>query len=212
MNEIKTKLEELFNKGKFQKINLSFVKEGVDVLQQINLIQEKYNKNDTDTFINELRDSIVGNILGYDLINTKKHGFDCKKENKDIYLEVKDASFTSDSWQATFNDTTLEKAKAFQDPRLYLALAVWKGASDLMFICYGQNKEIGEFLEQKVNAFTNEAKVVRSTQSITLSKLIFTYGFKIYPVSKSKEEIKQILKLMNKSFNNLTDDMFRILD
>ncbi|MBU4693958.1 hypothetical protein KQ878_03650 [Mycoplasma zalophidermidis] len=212
MNEIERKLEELFDKGEFKKIDLRFVKEGVDVLQQINLVQQKYNKNDTDTFINELRDSIVGNVLGYGLVNIRKHGFDCKKENKKIYLEVKDASFSSDSWQATFNDTTLEKAKAFQDPRLYLALAVWKGASDLLFICYGQNKKIGEFLEQKVNAFKNEGKNVRSTQSITLSKLVFTYGFKIFPVSKSKEEIKQLLLLANKSFNKLTDDMFGILN
>ncbi|MCV3743830.1 hypothetical protein OF377_03010 [Ureaplasma sp. ES3154-GEN] len=89
---------------------------------------------------------------------------------------------------------------------------VWKGASDLLVICYGQNKEIGKLLEQKVNAFKNKGKVVRSTLSITLSKLVFTYGFKIFPVSKSKEETKQLLKLMNRSFSKLTDDMFGILD
>ena len=60
----------LFNKGNFKKIDNNFMVEGHEVLQQVKLIQDKYHKNDTDTFINELRDSIVGYSLGFDLINT----------------------------------------------------------------------------------------------------------------------------------------------
>lgn len=72
-------------------------------------------KNHIGTFINELRDQIVGHTLGFDLVNVEKHGFDCKMaDKKDIFLEVKAASYDSSTWNATFNDTTLEKAKCFK--------------------------------------------------------------------------------------------------
>lgn len=143
---------DLFEKGKFISIDRGFMCEGHNALLSISKVQEKYNKKDTDTFINELRDSIAGYTLGFELVNVEKHGFDCKlSKDKDIYLEVKSASFIAKSWQATFNDTTFEKADAFKDKKVYLALAVWEKASDLLFICYGQNIEIGNYLEEKVD-------------------------------------------------------------
>lgn len=183
--------------------------EGVEVLREVKKVQEKYNKNDTDTFINELRDSIVGYYLGFDLVNTDKHGFDCKNTETGSLLEVKAASFDASSWVATFNDTTLEKADAFKDKKLYLALAVWKDASDLLFICYGQNYDIGIFLQDKVKWF-KLGQTVRSTQSISLSTLVNTYGFNILTVNKSKSEILDMLKLKNRAFINLNSD--RIID
>lgn len=199
----------LFNKGTFKPIDSKFMLEGMEVLQRVTKVQKKYDKEDTDTFINELRDSIVGHTLGFDLVNIEKHGFDCKKEDEECYLEVKSASFVADSWQATFNDTTLEKAEAFKDKKVFLALAVWQDASDLLFICYGQNKEIGNFLEEKVNWF-KEGHTLRSTQSISLSNLVFKYGFKIIAVSKTKEETKQLLRAKNRMFSALKED--EILD
>ena len=196
----------LFKKGNFLPIDNNFMAEGHEVLQQVQIVQEKYQKEDTDTFINELRDSIAGYTLGFDLVNVEKHGFDCKKSNEDdIYLEVKSASFIANKWQATFNDTTLEKAEAFKDEKVYLALAVWKDASDLLFICFGQNPEIGEFLENKVKWF-KEGNTVRSTQSIPLSNLVFKYGFKILAVNKTKEEVIKILKLKNRAFFELREN------
>lgn len=197
---------ELFKKGKFINIDNDFMIEGHEVLQNVSKIQIKYNKNDTDTFINELRDSIVGYTLGFSLINIEKHGFDCKKStNEEKYLEVKSANFTANSWQATFNDTTFEKCEAFKDKKLYLALAIWKNASDLLFICYGQNEKIGLFLEEKVKWFKN-GNTVRSTQSISLSKLIFDYDFKILSISKTKDELFEILRLKNREFNKLSKE------
>lgn len=202
----------LFNKGNFKKIDHQFMTEGLCVLQDVTKVQQKYKKDDTDTFINELRDSIAGYTLGFDLVNTEKHGFDCKllvkdesSKNGELYLEVKSASFCAKSWQATFNDTTLEKAEAFKDEKVYLALAVWKDASDLLFICYGQNEKIGDFLEKKVNAFKNGGKTVRSTQSISLSTLVFKYKFKILAVNKNKEETLDLLKIKNRRFQSLTE-------
>ena len=196
----------LFEKGTFMPIDNQFMIEGHEVLQRVQEVQEKFHKEDTDTFINELRDSIAGYTLGFELVNVDKHGFDCKKsKDEKCYLEVKSASFIANSWQATFNDTTLEKAEAFKDKKVYLALAVWKDASDLLFICYGQNEKIGEFLESKVRWF-KAGNTVRSTQSISLSTLVFEYGFKILTVNKSKEEVLCLLRLKNRAFINMPDD------
>jgi len=202
----------LFKKGTFMPINNQFMMEGHEVLKRVQEVQEKFHKEDTDTFINELRDSIAGYTLGFELVNVNKHGFDCKLSEKDeCYLEVKSASFIANSWQATFNDTTLEKAEAFKDEKVYLALAVWKDASDLIFICYGQNPLIGEFLEEKIKWF-KAGNTVRSTQSISLSTLVFKYGFKILAVNRTKAEVLSLLRLRNKTFNKLTIDSIISLD
>ena len=177
--------------------------EGHEALEEVTKIQIKYNKPDTDTFINELRDSIAGYTLGFDLVNVEKHGFDCKRTDKNIFLEVKSASFSASSWGATFNDTTLEKAESFKDEKVYLALAIWKNASDLLFIIYGQNERIGEFLEEKVRWFKS-GHTVRSTQSISASQLINDYGFKILAVNRTKEDVLNLLRLKSISFKNLT--------
>ncbi len=192
---------DIFYKGDYQPINNELLSEGMDILQEVQAIQEKYNKEDTDTFINELRDSITGKTLGFNLINTEKHGFDCKwSQKRDLFLEVKSASFSAQSWAATFNDTNLDKAEAFKDRKLWLALSVWKGASDLLFICYGQHEGVGEYLEHKIRTKRPES---RSTQTISLSKLVFKYDFKILTINKTKEELFNILRMKSSSFTKL---------
>lgn len=196
---------DIFEKGSYEKINNNFLTEGINVLQKVTKVQKKYNKPDTDTFINELRDSITGYYLGFNLINTEKHGFDCQlSENKKIYLEVKSASFSAKSWQATFNDTNPEKANAFRDRKLWLALSVWENASDLLFIVYGQNDKIGGFLAEKVNHFLKDNNTVRSTQSVSINDLIFKYNFKILCI-KPKNEIINILHLKNQKLKNIDE-------
>lgn len=189
---------DILNKGKFQKIDNDFMVEGTLALRELQKVQEKFHRNDTDSFINELRDQIVGYKLGFDLVNADKHGFDCKMSNDRYFLEVKAASFDSSSWGATFNDTTLEKAEAFKDEKIYLALAIWKDASDLLFICFGQNEEVGNYLEEKVKWF-KAGNTVRSTQTISFTKLVFDFGFKIYSVDREDEDV---LKLIQDKFSN----------
>lgn len=146
--------------------------------------------------------------MGYELINTDKHGFDCKlSADKDIFLEVKAASYDAKTWAATFNDTTLEKAKYFHGNQVYLCLAVWKKASDLLFMVYGKNAKLGYFLEEKVNSFLKGEGGVRSTQTVSLGQLIFEYGFDIVCI-KPKNEVKTILKLKSKQFFNIPDSCF----
>ena len=198
----------LFNKGKFSHIDNEFIAEGVLALRELQKVQERFNKNDTDTFINELRDQIVGHTLGFDLVNVEKHGFDCKMaDKKDIFLEVKAASYDSKTWNATFNDTTLEKANCFKSKNLYLALAVWKDASDLLFICFGQNEKIGEWLEKKVKWFKT-GNTVRSTQSISFSKLISDFGFKICTVDRSIEDVKKLITAKFARIKKVSDEIF----
>jgi hypothetical protein len=194
-------VQDLLNKGSFKKIDEVFLSNSMDVFQQITKIQIKYKKLDTDTFINEVRDSIVAKYLQYTHVNTEKHGLDARRKsiNKKYeydYLEVKSASFDAKSWQATFNDTNLEKANLFKEQNVYLALSVWRAASELLFIVYGQNKKIGDFLEQKVKWF-KDGNTVRSTQSITISDLVNKYECKIYAVSKTIDEIYNLLQIRN---------------
>jgi hypothetical protein len=207
MNDNKL-LKILFEKGEYRKINSNFITEGTEALQYVSAIQDKYEKHDTDTFINELRDFIVGQYLGFDLINTRKHGFDCKREKDEIYLEAKDASLSSTSWQATFNDTTYEKSEAFKTSKLYLALSVWHNASDLLFIAFGQNSKISEFLNEKIDSF-KKSNTVRSTQSITLLNLVNNYNFHILCVNKTIEGVCQLLRI---KYRNILIDKTRIHD
>lgn len=195
-------MSSLLEKGNFQPIDNLFITESLEAFQGIQRIQEKYDKNDTDTFMNEVRDSIAATYLHFTHVNTNKHGFDarrssvCEAGGYD-YLEVKSASFDASSYQATFNDTNLEKADTFKQPNVYLALSVWKGASDLMFVVYGQNPMLGDFLEAKVRRYLAGIGGVRSTQSIPISKLVNDFDMTVYAVSKTPDELYAILQLKN---------------
>lgn len=206
-------MEDLIHKGNYVPINRDFLLEGHSILQEVSTVQEKYGKGDTDTFINELRDSMAGHYLGYRLVNTEKHGFDCKlSANDEIFLEVKSASFVASTWGATFNDTNHEKAQCFMRDNVFLCLAVWKNASDLLFIVYGQNKKIGEWLDQEVSKFLSGKGGVRSTQSISMSQLVFDYGFDVICVNKTKDEVRQILSLKSLRFANIPAEQILTLN
>lgn len=199
-------MSNIFTKGEFKPIDDRFIKDSVSSLQGICKVQQTYGKNDMDSLTNELHDSIVGRYLGFELVNIQKHGFDCKlNTNSDIFLESKVASYSSRSWNATFNDTTLEKADAFKQDNVWLALSIWMNMTDLLCICYGKNREIGDYLEQKVKAHQRK-QTVRSTQSIQLSSLVFRYGFKILAPSLSKEILIQRLNLSGKGLKKLTEE------
>ena len=205
-------MDSLLKKGDYRPINKNFLLEGHEVLEEVTKVQEKWGKGDTDTFINELRDSMAGYYLGYELVNVEKHGFDCKMNRyEDVFLEVKSASFAASTWGCTFNDTTIEKAKCFQTDKVYLCLAVWKTPVTL-FVVYGQNPEIGKFLEGKVERFLSGQGGVRSTQTISMSQLIFDYGFDIICINKTKEEVKSILTLKSKAFCSIPSSRYLSLD
>ena len=182
--------------GKFEKINESFMDETFKAFEILEAIQKKYGKTDNDTIINEARDARVAQVLGYDDINTDKHGWDAK-DDTDRFLEVKQASATSNHICATFNDTTEEKAEELGSENLTIALAVWSSLKSLQFVVYGSNPEIGPFLRDKIVMAKQKGHIRPGTQSISMNDLIFKFGFKIKPVEMGKEEIRTFLS--NKS-------------
>lgn len=199
MKTLKNQNLDIFNKGKFEPINDGFIKDSFIAMKPLMDIQVKYEKLDNDTFFNEIKDGIIASELGFDLINTHKHGFDAKKSDKEEYLEVKQVSFSAHSWGATFNDTNLEKADAFMDQKLFLAVGIWSGLCDLQFIIYGQHPGIGEYLKQRI---INKKPESRSTQTISVSSLVRKYGFKIIPVKLQKADIEIMMKLQYKKSTN----------
>ena len=192
----------IFKKGNYKPIPPSFRTKGFFALEELTKFQEEFQSWDTDTTINEIRDAIVANYLGFDLLNFDKHGFDAKSSKKNKFLEVKQCSIFSKRLGGTWNDTNEEKAKAFSDKRLFTAVGVWKGASDLQFITFGQNKKLGEYLLQRVRAVANSN--TRSTQNIPIQKMIKEYGFVvIVPPDKTKKFVYKLLINYQASFENI---------
>lgn len=180
----------IFEKGNYQPLDRGFLTETTSAIMPLLKIQHKYQKLDNDTFFNEYKDSIIASYLNFELVNIEKHGFDAKKSHDlPIYLEVKQASLSAKSWGATFNDTNEEKAQAFMDKKMFLALGVWQGISELKFIAHGQHPEIGNYLLDRI---LNRKEGSRSTQNISLKDLVVKYGFMIMPVA-GLVEVQQLL-------------------
>lgn len=190
--------------GKFERINENFLNETFDVFSLLETIQQKYGKTDNDTIINEARDAKVAQVLGYNNINTDKHGWDAKADTEE-FLEVKQASISSHSIGATFNDTTIEKTEEISKGNVTIALAVWSSLKDLLFVVYGKNAAIGEHLKQKIIHSKANNAIRPGTQSITMKDLIVKFGFKVRPVSMGKEEITETLFGKMKTLNKIID-------
>jgi hypothetical protein len=191
----------IFEKGNYRSVPSSFRTKGIFALEELTKFQSEFESYDTDTTINEIRDSIVGNYLGYDLLNFNKHGFDAKSSQTNNFLEVKQCSIFSKRLGGTWNDTNEEKAKAFSNKKLFTAVGVWKGAADLQFMVYGQHKSLGEYLLERVQAVANTS--TRSTQNIGIEKMIKDYQFKvIIPPDKTKEFVYRLLVNYKKNVSN----------
>ncbi len=184
----------IFLKGNYKPVPSEFRTFGASSLDEITKFQEKFEEfgtSDTDTTINSIRDAIVSNYLGFDLLNIDKHGFDSKKSNEDKFLEVKQCSISAKKFGGTWNDTSEEKAVAFSDLRLFTVVAIWKGASDLQCMVYGQDQKLGEYLLERVR---NRKPGSRSTQNISIEDLIKKYNFSIIsPPDKTREYVSTFL-------------------
>ena len=191
----------IFAKGDYQPISSTFRTQGLSLLNEISSFQNKFEIQDTDTAINAIRDSLIANYLGYDLLNMDKHGFDARKSKKEEFLEIKQCSFSSNSWGGVWNDTNEEKARAFSDERLFTAVALWKNASDLQFIVYGQNNKLGQDMLSMVRKRKTGS---RSTQSFSIMKLIKNYRFKVVcPPDKNKDFVYSLLIAQTKNFADI---------
>ena len=193
----------IFDKGNYKPTSAEFRTLGIASLEELLRFQEKFEIYDTDTTINTIRDAIIANYLGFDLLNFDKHGFDAKKSVKNHFLEIKQCSISSKIWGGTWNDTNEEKALAFSDDRLFTVVAIWKGASDLQFMVYGQHKGLGELLYKLV---VNRKEGSRSTQSVSIQKLIKDFKFAVIcPPDKTGEYVLKLLVNYNKSLLNYVE-------
>ena len=183
----------LFNAGNFESHNVNFLNDVKTALGVLAEASKKYNKLDIDTLLNEFHDSYIGQKLGFSKVNVSKHGFDCCDENG-RFLESKVSSASASSYTATFNDTNLEKADCFKKDNVWLAYSIWADAATPICVAYGQHKGIGDFLEAKVRKFKSGKGGVRSTQSVSLTNLLFEYGFKLYALDYSKEEVVKFFR------------------
>ena len=203
----------IFEKGDYKPAPASFKAKGIMALDELTKFQCEFENYDTDTTINEIRDAIVGNYLNYDLLNFNKHGFDAKNSKKETFLEVKQCSIFSKKLGGTWNDTNEEKAKAFSNKKLFTAVGVWKGASDLQFIVYGQHEDLGKYLLERVRAVANTS--TRSTQSVGIEKMIQKYNFKvIVSPDKTKKLVYNLLVNYKKNISSYLkiDDLLSIED
>ncbi|RCT49213.1 hypothetical protein DTQ32_01675 [Ureaplasma parvum] len=80
--------------------------------------------------------------------------------------------------RCNFNDTSLEKAKAFSDIKTFLAVGVWDKMADLLFIVYGKKPEIGEYVTKKVCESKQASR--RFTQTISVRKLVKIINLKFF--------------------------------
>ena len=192
-NEIMDTTNTLFNAGNFEAHNINFLIDTKDALKVLAEVSKKYGKLDIDTLLNEFHDSYIGEKLGFSEVNVSKHGFDCC-DNNGRFLESKVSSASASSYTATFNDTNLEKADSFKKDNVWLAYSIWADPATPICVAYGQHKGIGEFLEQKVRKFKSGKGGVRSTQSVSLTNLLFKYGFKLYALDYSKEEVVKFFR------------------
>jgi hypothetical protein len=78
----------IFEKGDYRPVPASFRNKGMFALEELTKFQIEFNSYDTDTTINEIRDAIIANYLGFDLLNFDKHGFDAKHSKKNSFLKL----------------------------------------------------------------------------------------------------------------------------
>lgn len=191
---------DLFSYGNFQSVDDLPMDEIGECMKKLTELQKQCGLSDLDRLVNLYRDGQVGKALGFDMVNVNKHGVDCKAAAP-LYLEVKSTSIRDAAlyeWNIAFNDTNLEKARFFQDKKAWLAVGVFEG-NELLFILWGQNRRLGDYLEDRVLHSTS----VRCSQYVSLSALIKKYGFKIISVSMNKEEVIEFLNGQVQVFEDL---------
>ena len=182
------------NLSKFASRSEKKVSDGRNVLKVLSSYQKEHGVFDTDRALNEIRDGIAADLIGFDRDNSDKNGFDCANSKEEL-LEVKSVNCSSSSWGATFNDTTEKKALSFKKDNVYLQVPLWVDASVLSCFFIGNNPEIGEFLFSKVKHYNeNRKNIIRCTQSLPITKLYNEFDFKIVAADYTKEQVVELLK------------------
>lgn len=174
-------------------------------------LQRQCGQTDMNSLMSLYHDGLTGQILGFDQVNTSKHGLDCKT-NGQSYLEVKSISWNNQRLGrmfASFPGATRKKAAIMQDDNVWLAVGVWFALNDLGFIVFGQNAEIGRRIDKKAKKCKPG---ITAAVQIPLSSLITKYNFQIISVSKTEEEIRKLLSEYNPQYDDTQIKIISIND
>lgn len=164
-----------------------------DIFSRLSKIQKDYDIKNMHTIFNWYHDGTAGKALGFDQINVGGGGVDCKTSNNDLFLEVKSIQWDAAGYGASFSDLSPIKVEAFLSDKMYLAVSVFSDINTLQFIVFGQNKYIGKYMELILQNKKHCA-------IFSIPTLLRRYGFKILPISISKEVLVQMMISTNKSF------------
>lgn len=198
-------LKKCVDSGEFVLLTEEQIKQDEEMLNQIKRYQEYRNMYDSDRFLNEAKDGLAGRLIGFNIVNISKNGFDCKNSKGEL-LEVKAINSCSKKWASIFNDTTESKALEFKNKNVYVQVPIFLNAKDISFFLIGNNPDVGDFL---LNAAINfkKSNSRRCSPNIDIRQLYRKYKYKIVAVDESKEQVVERLKnKYKKSFKDITVD------
>ena len=179
---------------------------------------EKYKNS--NSFYSLIRDSYLGEKLGFSVPNIGKHGWDCSTPGSDPkYLECKSIGIETKIWSAGFEDMTLNRVEDFNNDKVFMALGISRFIDDIPFAAFGQIKSLYEPLKEKVTKNVQKFKnkiankdtsgVFRVMPSFVLSKLVSDYGFYIVCIDSTKKEVKELIKgISPRIYNKIPDDRY----
>jgi|GEM_PF-5393593 len=171
---------------------------------------------DIDRFqpIHNIRRSIVAEYLGFTHINAGDGGFNARRDSihsdSDFdYLNIQETDFSAELWQASFGNAELRNTGLPQGNNVYLAFSVWRSDNDLAFITYGQTDELNRFLRRIFSEIVKEG-IKFCDISISMSDLINKYGFRIYTVDNTPDNIYSLLQTRSGCRNIAREAIFPI--
>ena len=103
---------------------------------------------DDDRALEIAKGEQVARVLGYDLYNEQKHGFNALNSQTEEQLEIRHISLPNTS--TTWNDYTLEKCQKFAEPQgVFTAVAIWDHCT-LICAIYGRDERLGKELMRQL--------------------------------------------------------------
>lgn len=197
--------------GEFIILTEEQIKRDEEMLNQVKCYQEERDMYDSDRCLNEAKDGLAGRLIGFNIVNRSKNGFDCKNSNGEL-LEVKAINSCSKEWSPVFNDTTEPKALEFKNKNVYVQVPIFINAKDISFFLIGNNPDIGDFLLTAARNF-KKSNSRRCSPKIEVTQLYSKYNFKIVAVDESKKQVVERLKnKYKKAFKDITVDDIMTVD
>lgn len=179
---------------------------------------EKYKNS--NSFYSLVRDSYLGERLGFSVPNMGKQGWDCSTPSKNPkYLECKSIGIETNKWSAGFEDMTLNRLEDLNNDKVFLALGISRYVDDIPFAAFGPIKELYEPLKESVTKSVEKFKekinkgntsgVFRIMPNFVFSKLISDYGFYIVCIDSQENEVRELInQYFPRVYKSIPDDKY----